>query len=135
MLEAHELHNLVAEDVGPWGNPYDAMLECATKTNILLERLVISSEAQRERPRPTIVPLSTVPFSTTLNYRVIELVLSCTGAATVGLVVGSSTQVSFIFSQADSKRFPYPTLLARGVDLSLVTTAGAVTGYIVGYPE
>jgi hypothetical protein len=84
MISAHELHNLVAEDVGPWGNPYDAMLDCANKTNALLERIAISSEMQRERPRPTIVPLSTAPFATTVSYRVVELVISCTGAATVG---------------------------------------------------
>ena len=95
------------------------MEDILRKHSVYLERIADASEAQRVTPRQTMVMLTATPSSTTVRYRVQEIVITATGATTASLIVGSGVQMTFVFSQADTKRFPYVTILDRGVDLSL----------------
>lgn len=116
--------------------PYDSIAQILADQSRYLERIADAAEAQRETPRQTMIKLSTVPFSTTLRYRITEIVLTSTGASEFGLIVGSATQQTFVFSVGDTKRLPYITVIDRGVDISLSATGGIIpTGYLVGYPE
>jgi hypothetical protein len=119
-----------------YATPYDDLALLMQKQLVYLERIADASDEQRISPRQTMIPIGATPFSTTVRYRVTEIVLTASGATTCGLVVGASTQQSFIFSVADTKRFPYITIIDRGVDVSLTGTGGIVpTGYMIAYPE
>lgn len=126
----------VQADLEDYRTPYDDIAEILRSQNVFLERIADAAEAQRETPRQTMIKLSSAPFSTTLRYRITEVVLTSTGASEFGLIIGAATQMTFIFSQADTKRFPYITMIDRGVDISLSATGGIIPiGYIIGYPE
>lgn len=59
------------------------------------------------------------------------LVFSVSAAATVTLTIGSSSR-SFVVPAGDTRVIPYPASIERGVDIALSTSAGAVTGYLIG---
>ena len=119
-----------------FGDPYDDMLAQLRLMAMYLERMSNLSERQRETPRPTQVPLSTtVPFSTTLQLRTELIVISVSAACVVSLVVGSGAQQTFNFGGQDTKTIPYITQIGAGQDISLATTGGTVTGYLLAYPS
>lgn len=122
--------------VPSFGDPYDDMLGQLRLISMYLERISNQSERQRETPRPTQVPLSTTtPFSTTLQLRTEFLVISASAACIVGLVIGSGAQQTFQIGGQDTKIIPYITQIGAGQDVSLSTTAGTVTGYLIAYPS
>lgn len=125
-----------------YGDPYDGILAELRQQTVQLSRLANYAEAARVRPKLGMFPWnnssvaqqSTVQ-NTTVRYRVQELVLTATAACTLSLVVGSSVQMTFAFAAADTKRFTYPVLFDRGVDVYLTATAGNPTGYFTAYPD
>lgn len=117
-----------------YGSPYDDMIGLLRINNQLLTRLANATERQRETPSETQINLSTVPYNNSLNYKTTLLVLSLTAAGSITLVIGTGNRFTFQFVAADTKVFPFIENITPGIDLSLTSSAGTPTGYLIAFP-
>lgn len=126
-----------------FGDPYDSMVGHLRAIEAHVSRMANSAEAARSRPKLGMYPWnnsgtagqSTIQ-NTTVRYRVQEIVLTASGACTISLIVGSGTQMTFVFAMADTKRFSYPVIFDRGVDVYLTATGGInPVGYFTAYQD
>lgn len=133
----------VQDNPHDYGNPYDDLLSLQRSMLTQLTRLADSDQKQRERPMLGRYPWTASGTAgqsnvvrTTLRYRVQELYITVTAACTVTLMVGTSAQQTFVFSQAATVRFSYPAIFDRGVDIYLTATGGVTpTGYFTAYVD
>jgi hypothetical protein len=97
---------------------------------------VVDGLERRERPAPAIFKLTSVPKSTSLRFRIKEIVFVVSAAGVYGLRVGTADVFQFQVAGADSKVFPFPELIDSGKDISVSGAAGnIVDAYITFYPE
>lgn len=68
------------------------------------------------------------------RLRVAALVFSTSAAAVVTLTTGTRTR-TFVTGGAGTVAVPLPIIIERGLDVTLTTSAGTVTGYLVATPE
>lgn len=117
-----------------WGDPYASQIKLMRDMVTLLTRLANASDSQRVTPRQTNIFLSSVAQTTQINLKTEWLILAATAAATLSLVVGSSTLFTFPFAGADTKVIPFFVNIGPGVDLTVTASAGTGTGFIIAYP-
>lgn len=68
------------------------------------------------------------------KIRASTLVFSVTAAATVTLSIGS-VRYTYVVPAGDTRIIPLALIIERAADVTLTTTAGVVTGHLLGTPE
>jgi hypothetical protein len=76
-------------------------------------------------------------FPQTTRLRASTLVVSVSAAATIAVLIGSATFMSFDVGAAElTKIVPLPIVIDAGKDVTVTTSAGAIrTAFLLGKPE
>jgi hypothetical protein len=113
-------------DIAPIDNPEDAVLE--------LLRSIADAVQRRETPAPS--AFVATQFPTTVSVRLTWFVVSVTVAAAVTIRIGSAINYTFNIGAAQlTVAIPLSIELKEGTDVAVVSSAGVVSWYFLGYPE
>jgi len=129
MIEATENVTEVPADTAYLGRKLDEIRD--------MLGVLSASSIRQEMPAPAVFELTQdTPRSWSARIRNVYFVFSVSAASEVTLKIGTSVGArKFQVAAADTRIIPLPITIDPGADLTLDSSAGTVTGFLIGYIE